>query len=393
MLLIEGQSCFGGSGTAGMLPVFMNFGDRRHFYADGFGREVLDRLERAGGLWPGAGRCYKGEALKRVYDDLVEASGARFALCTQLVGVEAGAGRVALAVCWGKSGLFGVRARVFVDATGAPFEKGDARGRMMPGTLCSFWTGVDWKKAEAAGTGAWSQQGYLPRAFKDGVFTVKDPHLPGMVPVGRTNGGGNIGHAFGVDGTDERSVTRALLAARRSLVEYQRFYRDYLAGYGEAEMSVSAPLLGIRETRRILGDYVLDKKDYARRAVFADEIGRFNYWIDIHCARPTPKEFRAHLRRHRATPYREGESYGIPYRCLLPRRLDNVLVAGRCVSADRWLQSSLRVMPGCYLTGQAAGLAAALAADRGQTPRQVNVAELQARLANMGAFLPNRGKP
>jgi len=87
--------------------------------------------------------------------------------------------------------------------------------------------------------------------------------------------------------------------------------------------------------------------------------------------------------------YRDGESYGIPYRILTPRGLDNVLVAGRCVSADRFLQGSIRVMPGCYITGQAAGVAAALAADHNVSTRVVNMRGLQQRLKALGAYLPN----
>jgi hypothetical protein len=398
VLIIEGHGCFGGSGTAGMLPVFMKFGDNTHFYADGIGREVLDRLEQAHGRWPPHGLCYKGEALKRVYDDMLEASGVNALLCTHLVGVETDGGHVTHAVCWGKSGLFGIRAKIFVDGTGdgdlcawagAPYEQGDESGRMMPGTLCSFWTGIDWERAEAAGFGAWQQRSELPRAFEDGVFTVKDPHLPGMLPVGRDTGGGNIGHVFGVDGTDERSLAQAHRAARKSLVEYQRYYCDYLEGYENAEMAVSAPLLGIRETRRITGDYRLTGADYERRASFEDEIGRYNYWIDTHCFTPAPEDFTAHLQLLRTSPYGEGESYGIPYRCLTPLGLENVLVAGRCVSADRRLQSSIRVMPGCFITGQAAGLAAAMAAADCLTSRQVDVSELQTRLRKMGAYLPD----
>lgn len=400
VLILDGQACFGGSGTAGMLPIFMSFGDRHHFYADGFGREVLDRLERGGGIWPAPGMpraCYKGEVLKRVYDDVLEQAGVTLSLCTHLVGVEARAGRVRTAICWGKSGCFGVRARVFVDATGdgdlcawagAPYAKGDARGHLMPGTLCSLWSDVDWARAEAAGTGAWKQEALLPRAFADGVFTVEDPHLPGMLPVGPTTGGGNIGHCFGVDGTDERSLTRAHVAARRALVEYRRFYREYLAGYERAELVATAPLLGIRETRRITGDYVLCRRDYERRAHFPDEIGCYNYWIDIHCSTPSKKDFAAHIRKREGTPYQSGESYGIPYRCLLPRGLRNVLVAGRCLSTDRWLQSSVRVMPGCFITGQAAGMAAALAAAGRGEPRALDVAALRARLRTVGAYIP-----
>jgi hypothetical protein len=87
--------------------------------------------------------------------------------------------------------------------------------------------------------------------------------------------------------------------------------------------------------------------------------------------------------------YGKGESYGIPYRCLVPRKLSNVLVAGRCVSTDRYMQSSIRVMPGCFITGQAIGVAAAICARRGCDTRGVPVAELQRRLKDLGAYLPH----
>ena len=87
--------------------------------------------------------------------------------------------------------------------------------------------------------------------------------------------------------------------------------------------------------------------------------------------------------------YEPGENYGIPYRSLLPLGLENVLVAGRCISSDRQLQGSIRVMPGCFITGQAVGVAASQAADLGKTPRELDVKSLQAKLRDMGAYLPN----
>jgi hypothetical protein len=402
VFLAEAQNCFGGMGTAGLLPIFMAFGDRTHFYADGFGREICRRLHAAGGMAPGVGPDdlsprFRAEPLKRVYDELVAESGVDASLHTALVAVEKNGPAVTHAVCAAKSGLFAVRAGVFVDGTGdgdlaalagAPYEQGDARGRMMPGTLCSVWAGVDWDAAERAGNGIWRQEEPLARAFADKVFTVEDPHLPGMVPTGAHLSGGNIGHTFGVDGTDERSLTRAVLGARKSLLEYERYYRSYLKGFEQMELAVTASMLGIRETRRILGDYVLNQQDYDRRAVFDDEIGRYNYWIDTHCATPDRDEFNDHIKL-RTQPMPEGESYGIPYRILTARGLDNVLVAGRCVSTDRAVQSSLRVMPGCYITGQAAGIAAALATEAGGNVRDIAVGELQRRLRRAGAYLPN----
>ena len=138
-----------------------------------------------------------------------------------------------------------------------------------------------------------------------------------------------------------------------------------------------------------MGDYVLCLDDFKARATFDDEIGRYSYPVDIHPMRPDKAAFEQFHEEWTSLRYGPGESYGIPYRVLLPRKLANVLVAGRCVSTDRYLQGSIRVMPGCYITGQAAGVAAAMAADADKTPRDVSVAQLQKRLLAMGAYLPN----
>lgn len=394
--LIEAHSCLGGMGTAGLVPAFMQFTDGIHFLADGLGREILEALRAANGTVPPDGQGIRVEILKRVYDELLVNARIPFTFHTQLVDVTVHNGRAHEAICAGKSGLFAIRAKVFVDGTGdgtlaartgAPWEKGDARGHMMPGTLCSLWAGVDWDRVRESGLGTSNSR--LEEAIQDGVFTLEDRHLSGMWPVGATLGGGNIGHTFDLDGTDEESLTRAYLWGRKSLREYERYYKTYLQGFEQMELAATGALLGVRETRRILGDYVLNLEDFKRRAVFDDEIGRYSYPVDIHLARPDRESYEQFRKEYSTLRLGKGESYGIPYRILTPRRLTNVLVAGRCVSTDRSMQASIRVMPGCYITGQAAGVAAAMAATQGADTRAISIRELQARLKTMGAYLPN----
>jgi len=405
VFLAEGHSCFGGMGTAGLVPAFMRFGDGENFLAGGVGREVLDRLEKAGGTGPGrldpnvaaiGSVAIDAEVLKRVYDEMVAEAGVDFTFHTALVAVQTEGQAVSAAICAAKSGLFAVRAGVYVDCTGdgdlcawagAPFEKGGEHGDLMPGTLCSLWADVDWQTILAEGKRAYREQ--LEKAIADGVFTHPDLHLPGMWRVGERLGGGNIGHTFGVDSTDERSLTEALLWGRKLVLEYERYYKEYLKGYENMVLVATGSLLGIRESRRIMGDYVLCLDDFHRRAVFEDEIGRYSYPVDIHPARPDQAEYRRFLDEWENLRYGPGESYGIPYRALLPRGLTNVLVAGRCISTDRYMQGSIRVMPGCYITGQACGVAAALAVRHGTDPRGIEVGELQQRLMDLGAYLPN----
>lgn len=396
VFIAEGQSAFGGMGTLGLVPAFMCFTDRVNFLADGIGREIYERMKRVAAPPqddPGGSVSINAEALKLVYDEAIqETKGIGFTFHTQVIGVDAEGGHVKAAICAAKSGLFAVKAKVFVDATGdgdlatwagAAYEKGDSGGHMMPGTLCSLWANVNWARVSGR------QDRALPAAFADGVFTVQDRHLPGMWQVGPGIGGGNIGHTFGVDGTDERSLTDALLWGRRSLSEYETYYKRYLEGFEAMTLVATGAIHGLRETRRIIGDTILNLEDFKARAVFEDEIGRYNYPVDIHAASPSSEEFAKFEEEFRTLRYQAGESYGIPYRVLTPRGLDNVLVAGRCVSTDRFLQGSIRVMPGCYITGQAAGVAASMTAVSGHSVHAVDIRALQMRLKTLGAYLPN----
>jgi hypothetical protein len=385
-------------GTAGLVPAFMDFTDGVNFLADGIGREILDRIRAAGGAFPfRRSTGIRTEVLKRVYDQLLEDAGIPFTFHTQLVDVTVEEGSVREAICAGKRGLFALRAAVFVDCTGdgdlaalagAPYEKGDRDGDMQPGTLCSLWSGVDWEEVERSETAGMGND-RIAEAFDDGVLTVEDLHLVGIWRVGATLGGGNVGHTFGLDGTDEESLTEAYVRARKILPQYERYYKTYREGFEDMELAVTGSLMGVRESRRILGDYVLSVDDFRERAVFDDEIGRFSYPVDLHPTGPDQGAYEEYRRQWTGLRHEDGESYGIPYRVLTPRRLRNVLVAGRCVSTDRSMQGSIRVTPGCYITGQAAGVAAAMSVQAGANTRGIDISELQARLRRLGAYLPN----
>ncbi len=396
VFLAERHTCLGGMGTAGIVPVFMKFSDGVNMRAAGSGEEILTKLQQAGGTGPDSEFAIHAEVLKRVYDDLLLEADVDFTFETQLIGVEKADDRVSLAILAAKSGLFAVKARVFIDGTGdgdlaawagAPFEKGDAEGNLMPGTHCSTWIDVDWEAVKKGGK--WRDDSRLEEAFKDNIFTYEDRHLPGMWRIGEHLGGGNIGHTFGVDNTDERSVTQALVQGRKMILEYERYYKKYLKGFEEMKLVATGSLLGIRETRRIMGDYVLNLEDFEERAIFEDEIGRYSYPVDIHASKPDAASYAEFEKEFRTLRYGKGESYGIPYRILVPQKLSNVLVAGRCVSTDRYLQGSIRVMPGCFITGQTAGVAAAIAIEKNTNTRELPVPELQSRLKKIGAFLPN----
>ena len=393
VLLIDHLAMPGGMSTAALVPVFMPCSDGVNFLAAGFGSEVIDRLQRfAARRNFDSGLAINAEHLKRVYDDLLAESGVKPLYYTRLIdAVEA-------LLCNGPSGNFAIKAPIFIDATGdgtlsviagAPFEFGGENGEVMPSTLCSLWAGIDFAAYRAGGAFSHNDDKMLAKleeAFQRGELSVPDFHHTGVFRVSNVAAVGNITHVFDVDATDEQSLTRGVIENRRLLAEYEEFYRRQVAGFAEAEIVGSGSVLGIRESRRILGDYVLNRDDYEARRDFPDEIGRYNFPADIHPPRPGKEEVIAHKKLFRSFCCGRGESYGIPYRILLPRGVENLLTCGRCVSCDRHVMASLRVIPGCYITGQGAGMAAALAAAAGTVPRKIDTAALRKELRGIGAF-------
>lgn len=395
VFLAESQACLGGLGTAGMVPAFMQFGDGEHFLAGGYGELLFERLKAMGEAVGEPQRAYeiRAENLKRVYEEMLIEQGVSFTFHTQLIDVLAQDGRIEAAVFAAKSGVFAIQAQVYIDATGdgdlcawagAPYEKGDEEGNMMAGTLCQLWANIDWQKVDLR------DDSQIDAAFEAGVFKVLDKHLPGMWRVSLDGGigGGNIGHAYGVDGTDERSLTQALIYSRRLMDQYRAYYKNYLHGFEKMELVATGSLMGIRESRRIMGIEKLILPHFHEQACFPNEIGRYAYPVDAHAAKPTAQAYEKFRNEHTNLRYKKGESYGIPYGILVPQKLSNALVCGRCVSTDREMQSSIRVMPGCYITGQAAGVGAALSIIQNVAPAQVEVPALQQSLRALGAYLP-----
>ena len=156
----------------------------------------------------------------------------------------------------------------------------------------------------------------LERAIADGVFSEPEMHLPGIFLSGEGYGILNAGHLFGVDCLSDADLTRAMVQGRKKAQEYMRFYRSYVEGCEHLLHVATAAVLGVRETRRIVGEYVLNVDDFVARRSFDDEIGRFNYSIDIHRSNPSLQDYEE-LVQEFTKGYRLGlgESYGIPYRC------------------------------------------------------------------------------
>lgn len=389
VLLCESGGCFGGVGTTGLVPSFAAFSDHENLLCSGIGLEI--RHAACPGVpddqtWT----SIDPERLKRAYDDIVTEAGVQFLFFTKLCDAIAENGRIETCIFSSPEGLFAVRPKIVIDCTGdgevialagGEFELGDENGDVMPATLCSQWTGVDpeeYRKANVPEA--------LEKAIADGVFTYEDRHLTGLNLRNAGLHGGNIGHIFGFRAADNRSMTDAMIWGRKSLLEYQNFYRNYVRGCENITLTGTANMLGIRESRRILCDYTLKSRDFLARRRFEDEIGRYCYPIDIHIMNTSPEEMERFNREYRGMKYNAGESYGIPLRSLIPHSFTNAFTAGRCMGADRQMEASIRVMPGCYITGQAAGCAAAMAVTSGES-RSVNVTDLQHILWKEGAWM------
>ncbi|MCL2771896.1 MAG: FAD-dependent oxidoreductase [Oscillospiraceae bacterium] len=397
VFLAESQGFFGGLATTALVPAFMSFTDGVNFLAGGIGREVYDLCIENG--FNGLVGIHV-EKYKRLCDNLiVNERNIKYSFFTTLIDViKNGEDHVNYAVFNAKSGTFAVRAKIFIDCTGDgdlcafagnPYVIGGDDGRTMPSTLCTIWNNINW------GDKNFTDDSELEKAFADNIFTQEDRHLSGMWRVGDNLGGGNIGHCFDADATDEVSLTQAMITGRKILPEYEKYYREYLGrGYKNANIVISGSCLGVRESRRITGDYELCADDFIKRASFNDEIGRFSYPVDIHIAKPDKESYEKFRKEYETMRYKTGESYGIPYRILLPKNLSNVYVAGRCASTDKKMQASIRVMPGCFIMGQAAGIGAAISAANTTAngvceTRSVNILELQQKLKDIGAYLPN----
>ncbi|MDR1891911.1 MAG: FAD-dependent oxidoreductase [Oscillospiraceae bacterium] len=393
VFLAESTCSVGGMGTIGMVPEFMPVSDGVNLLCAGLGKEIMDKAYAYSDKSHEYMKINK-EALKRAYDDIMADSGADFRFASQIIDVKARDGKIDYVILSCKSGIYAVKAKMVIDCTGdgdicamagADFAVGDENGAIMPATLCSLWTGIDWENTMDAPP----HQSFVEQAFAEGVLPVCDRNLPGVRRVAANCGGGNVGHAFGVDGTDEASVTKAMAEQRCLLPAYQIYFNKYIRGFENARIISTAEVLGVRASRRITGDYVLKLADFKARAVFSDEIGRYCYSVDNHPATPDQAAFEKFRQEFLEDyHYGVGDSYGIPYRALTPKGLSNVYTAGRCISTDHYMQASVRVMPGCYITGQAAGTAASLAAASEGDVRSVDVTELQKTLRKNGVYLP-----
>ncbi len=400
-LLIEATGSLGGMGTSGLVPAWCPFTDHEKIIYGGIAEKVLKKCIAGMPHVPEDQYNWTPidpELLKRIYDELVSDSGADILFHTQLAAVNMDGSSIDTIVVSNKSGLTAYKAQVYIDCTGdadmaawagAEFEKGDGSGDLQPATMCFSLANVDYY---AYLTEPNLHPNNKESKIYDIVASGKYPLIPDWHCCQNTVGPGvvgfNAGHLWNVDNTDPFSVSRALVTGRKIAHEFQQALAEFCPKtFGNAFLVNTASMMGIRETRRIIGDYYLTVDELMRFESYEDEICRNCYYIDVHHNKKevgTEKE-------GSSTCYRfpKGKSHGIPYRCLIPKGINNLLMAGRAISTDRPTQGSTRVMPVCLAMGEAAGVAAGMAAEQKDSAvRNVNTAKLRSKLSGYGGYLP-----
>ena len=400
-LLLESSGMLGGMATKGLVNAWTHLHDGERIIHAGLTKKIVEECRDSlphlpKDKWNWVAVNY--EKLKIVLDRMVTESGAKVLFHSFVTGVEMKDDRnIDVVLVANKAGLTAYRAKVFIDCTGdadlyawagKEFMKGDEKGRLQPTTMCFVLTHMDEEQYKFnPNPDQKLKQKYwdiIHEAQRNGYELPDDHFVPQKLGEGTYSF--NAGHVYGIDSTNPESLTYACMQGRKGVWELVRALKDYCPeAFGDAFIQQTAPSIGLRESRRIIGDYCFTMDDYINRQSFPDEVFRGKYPIDVHeeevgMIRNTLEEY-----EH----YKTGESYGVPYRCLCPRDLDNVLVAGRTVCSDRISNGSLRIMPACMCGGEAVGIAAKYASEM-EYPNihKVDTQILRKRLTEEGGYLP-----
>ena len=415
VLLAEQGGCLGGMATRGLVGPFMTCYDKRGEtqLIRGLFEEIVQRLVSIGGAihpsqvragtsfaaWhvKGHDHCtpFEPEALQFVLDDLCREAGVHVLFHATFLAPIMEGNRIVGATLFTKGGERRVDARIVIDATGdgdvafragAPCELGDpARdGAMQPATTFFRICGLSEAAVEAVRAqypaDVFCFKTLIAKARAEGRWTLPRPHINIYRSVKDGEWSVNVSRLNGIDATDPESLSAAELEGRRQVREILAFLRDYVPGAGGVRLMSLPATVGIRESRHVLGEYRLDTDDVLEGRIPDDAILLCSNSIDWHSG---GKDAAGTL----YIEVRDGDRYGVPYRCLVPQKVENLLVAGRCVSASAAAAAAIRVMPPCMAMGQAAGTAAALALQSGTTPRALAPASLIATLKSDGVYL------
>ncbi|WP_159501616.1 FAD-dependent oxidoreductase [Microbacterium sp. 18062] len=399
-LLVERYGFLGGAGTMGGLSTFCGLHARVHGddrrVVRGFTDELLDRLDTAGGLSAPhltiedriLAQAFDISVYKKIADEIVLDHGGTILFHATAVGVSMAADdRIDAVIVESKSGRQAIRGRIFIDGSGdadlaawsgAPYEVSES---LLYPSLMFRINNVDpvragqaWKsiarlmdEAEAAGTHRFPRKKPLVRPQRNPIEWRSN-----ITQLSNEDGAP-------IDGTNVLELTHGEIEGRRQSFDAFDFIRRNQVGFEDAYIVDLAPQIGVRETRRIVGPYQLTEDDILDCVDFEDTIGVNGWPVEAHVEGDVVFRF-PHLADTRGFNQ-------MPFRTIVPQRIANLYVVGRCASMTQWGQSSARVTGGCFVMGQAAGTAAAIALHDDVAVGDIDVAELQRRLDADGAYL------
>jgi ribulose 1,5-bisphosphate synthetase/thiazole synthase len=366
--LIEHYGYLGGQATGGLVILLCNLTDGKNQIIRGFCQEIVDELRAMGAAsYLPEGVVFESEAMKYLFDQLATKSNIKIYFHTLATAMIRNSKQAEYVITESKSGRNAIKGRIFIDATGdgdsaewcnIPYEK-LGRDKLLPVTLTFRLGNVDIEKAKE-----FFMQN--PKRIKD-LIRVNDSNIGVNLQDGwlaTLNKSEVWFDAFfikNIDTTNVEDLTYAEIKGRgivRKIVDAIKS----LPGFEDLYLKDTAPQIGCRESRRIIGEYVLRKENLDKR--FENSIARARNMLS-----------------------KENKSISIPYRCLIPEGVDNILFAGRCIAVSHEVLDLVREIPCCMATGQAAGTAAALAIKHGVNPGDVNIKELQESLVAQKVIL------
>jgi hypothetical protein len=410
--LIDSRSFLGGNMTIG-LPILGFLGQKGNQIIKGLPQKFIDRLKERDAASEHRPcplhmslTLVEQEAVKTVALEMLNDAGVNVLLYVFFAGVIMDGDTIKGVIIESKSGREVILAKTVIDCSGdadvafkagVECEYGNDLGGVQPPTLMFCMGGVDTEKlrlsiaeeprtyltdfipAEYFGQNnqfiVVGMRSLMDKAREDG-FEL--PVERTIIITGLREGEVwiNMTRVNGVNGTDPESLTFGEVEGRRQIEDIQRYLIAYVPGFEASYFTKMAPFLGIRETRRIVGKYILTAEDILSCRRFDDSIAVASYPLDIH-----------HPEGGGCTLTWCGDSYDIPYRSLIPEKIENLIVAGRCISTTHEAMSAIRVMAPCMAMGEAAGRAAKIAVRENISPSAISVEKLREELLTKGAYL------
>jgi hypothetical protein len=411
VLLVENTGALGGMATAGLVTRLDNTSDGKRMIVGGILAEIIRSMYDRGGIsnYYSFDRFtlkkeqytpFDPEMMKVILDELAKDAEVEVRFFTRVIGVsmDENRKRVNGVICADVEGLHLFRAKTYIDATGdavlsdlagaSCLRAGseDAPG-IMPPTLCALLSNIRWDDIPMQDKRPALQAEKLAQAMKDGFFSQQDHLVPGVALNCGDTGSLNAGHIFNMDALNAVSLSEGMREGRKQVQEYVDFFRAYIPGFEKAHLASTAPMMGIRESRRIVGEYRLTFDDYKARRQFKDQIGIYSKNLDAHPYDSSDDAYSDFLKEAKESRLADGETYGLPYGMIVPRGFENLWTAGRCASSDRQVNSAVRVQPASAILGHAAGVTAWKCANDNRPAYDPDIKAVQSLLEQQGAIL------